>query len=115
MGPGQIAPNEFEEALLAALSHEHPTICPFVKNLRVLSREFTGVGGFTNFLCKEAPKDADHAPLGLNAMISMPNVPNGMGAVLWCQGGRPKCLEVFTYGNDHWEGLWDGFSIGGTA
>jgi hypothetical protein len=115
MGPGQVEPNEFEKALLSALSQEHPAIHPFVDNLHVLSREFTGVGGFTNFLCDGAPKDADDVPLGLSAMISMPNVPNGMGAVLWCRGGRPKCLELFTYGNDHWEGLSDGFSISGAA
>jgi hypothetical protein len=26
--------------------------------------------------------------------------------------GRPQCLEVFTYGDDHWECIYDGFTIG---
>jgi hypothetical protein len=34
-----------------------------------------------------------------------------MGAVLFCEAGMPHCLEVYTYGNDHWEGVYDGFAI----
>ena len=45
----------------------------------------------------------------------MPGVPNGMGAVLLLKGGMPECLELFTYGDDHWEGVYDGFSIEQTA
>jgi hypothetical protein len=49
--------------------------------------------------------------LGLDALIVMPNVENGMGAVLFCQGGRPECLEIVTFGDATWDGLFDGFSI----
>jgi len=45
----------------------------------------------------------------------MPGVPNGMGAVLFCKGDWPRCLEVFTYGDGHWEGAYDGFAIEQTA
>src|SRR5262245_6207298 len=40
-----------------------------------------------------------------------PGVPNGMGAVLFCRGGRLQFLEVFAYGDDHWAGVYDGFAI----
>ena len=35
-----------------------------------------------------------------------------MGAVLFCTEGHPAMLEMFTYGNDHWDGTFAGFSIG---
>ena len=41
----------------------------------------------------------------------MPNVENGMGAVLFCRGGRPDCLEIVTFGDASWDGVLDGFSI----
>jgi hypothetical protein len=73
------------------------------------------VGSFTNFACEDASSGASEHQLTLDALIEMPGVPNGMGAVLFCKGDRPKCLEVFTYGNDHWEGVYDGFTIEQTA
>lgn len=44
-------------------------------------------------------------------MIVMPNVENGMGAVLFCRAGRPECLEIVTFGDASWDGVFDGFSI----
>jgi hypothetical protein len=49
--------------------------------------------------------------LSLDALIVMPNVENGMGAVLFCQGGRPDCLEIVTFGDASWDGVFDGYSI----
>lgn len=115
MRPGQFEPNDFELAILDRISEQQPSIRPLVRHLHVLSREFTGVGSFTNFRCDESGSEVGKQQFGLNAVISMPNVPNGMGAVLFCEGGRPKLLETFTYGDDHWDGSYDGFSIGGAA
>lgn len=110
MRPGQVTPNEFELAILKHLAGKEPTIQGFVGRLRVLSRKFTGVGSFTEFACKESsPNTPDQ--IGLDALIRMPGVPNGMGAVLFCQGGKPQCLEIFVYGSDHWDGIFDGFEI----
>ena len=111
MRPGQIEPNEFELAILARISRAHPSIQPFLGNLHVLSREFTGVGSFTTFQCEKVAPEAPREGLGLDATISMPNVPDGMGAVLFCRSGKPECLEMFTYGDDHWDGVFSGFSI----
>src|SRR5262245_50013108 len=46
-------------------------------------------------------------------MIHVPGVPNGMGAVLFCSGWQPECLEIYTYGEERWDGVYNGFSIEG--
>jgi hypothetical protein len=109
--PGQLEPNEFERAILARIYEEHPSVGPLETNLHVLSREFTGHGSFTNFSRDEGPAEAAETQLGLRGLIFMPGVPNGMGAVLFCVGGRPTCLETYVYGSDHWDGVFDGFSV----
>ena len=74
-----------------------------------MKRELTGVGSFTTFACAGA---GDATQLGLNALIEMPGVPSGMGAVLFCRGGEPEMLEVYTFGSEPWDGDPAGFSIG---
>jgi hypothetical protein len=78
--------------------------------LHVLSREFTGVGSFTRFQCEDSSRD-DKRQVSLGSLIAMPGVPGGMGAVLFCRGDRPECLETYTYGDERWDGTYDGFSI----
>ncbi len=110
MRPGQLQPNEFELAILELLANKWPELRPLIGQLHVLSREFTGVCSYTNFRSQESASElADH-DLGLEEHIEMPNVPNGMGAVLFCENGMPKFLETFTYG-DFWDGLFDGYTI----
>ena len=111
MRPGQVEPNEFEIAILERLAQKRPGLQPAIRRLRVLSREFTGVGCYTNFLCEEFVPELGNDMLGLDELISMPNVPNGMGAVLHCEDGKPKFLETFTYGDDHWDGVYTEFTI----
>ena len=114
MRPGQLKPNDFELEILHRIARVEPSILAFVGNLHVLSREFTGVGSFTKFKC-DAPAHAASRHVGLDALINMPGVPNGMGAVLFCKGDQPECLELYTYGDDHWDGVHEGFSIQGAA
>lgn len=111
MRPGQNEPNEFELAILERLANKDPSIRGSVSQLHVLSREFTGVGSFTNFACDETSAGVPDQPIALDDLIRMPGVPNGMGAVLFCKGSRPRCLEIFVYGDDPWEGIYDGFEI----
>ena len=110
MKPGQMEPNELEAAILERLAGQEPSLCESVRRLHVLSREYTGVGSFTRFLCKE-PGESKEQIVGLEGLIHMPKVNNGMGAVLYCKGAQPECLELFTYGDDHWDGTYLGFSI----
>ncbi len=115
MRPGQIKPNDFELAILERLASKEPSLLGAVGQLHVLSREFTGVGSYTNFACEDSSDNAPDKLVGLDGLITMPGVPNGLGAVLFCKGNRPHFLEVFTYGDDHWEGVYDGFAIEQTA
>ena len=115
MRPGQLKPNDFEMAILERLANKEPSIGASIVRLHVLSREFTGVGSFTKFKSEEFAASTTERQIGLDGLIHMPGVPNGMGAVLFCKGDEPECLEVYTYGDDHWDGVYEGFSIEQTA
>jgi len=110
MRPGQGQPNQLECAILERIAKDEPWLQGPFHSLQVLSREYTGVGGYTNFLCDQAEAPGDPYP-GLKPLIRLPGVPNGMGAVLWCHGVYPASLELFTYGDDAWDGTFEGFSF----
>jgi hypothetical protein len=115
MKPGQINLNELEEAILKLLAKEYPSLGKLISQLSVLSREFTGVGSYTNFRCLASSDELGNQQIGLQALISIPSVPNGLGGVLFCENGKPMFLELFTYGDDKWDGVYDGFKIKETA
>lgn len=111
MKPGQRTPNEFEVALLAAFARQDPSLAATLRELHVLSREFTGVGSFTTFLCDDAARWPSRSPVTLARLITIPGVAHGLCAVLFFDGSQPKMLEVAVYGEEHWDGLFDGFAI----
>jgi hypothetical protein len=115
MRPGQTDVNEFELAILSNLAEEKPSLRQLMPKLRVLSREFTGVGSYTTFMCSASAPDLGNERIGLNKLIVMPGVPNGMGAVLFCEAGKPHTLETYTYGTELWDGVYTGFSFGQSA
>lgn len=110
--PGQLEPNEFELAILHRIAEDESSLRPLLLRLHVLSREYTGVGCFTNFLHEEHAHEPARRVLDLNAVITIPGVPNGLGAVLFLEDNHPAFLEVVSFGEDHWDGRFDGFSIG---
>ena len=110
-GPGQIEPNEFELAILDRIAADGHSLRINPRHLHVLSREFTGVGSYTNFRCEDKGTETNLKPIALADLIVMPNVQNGMGAVLYWQGDQPKCLETHTYGTELWDGVFEGFAI----
>jgi len=114
MRPGQLDPNDFERAVLGCFGRQDPSLLAHIDALHVLSREFTGVGSFTRFQFEGSGSSGDEQQLGLDAEIHMPSVPSGLGAVLFCSDHHPTCLEVFTYGDEAWDGVHDGFSIHAT-
>jgi hypothetical protein len=109
--PGQLEPNEFELAILERLAQKLPSLGPLISKLHVLSREFTGVGCYTKFQCDQGAPDLSDQLVGLDAHISMPNVPLGLLAVLSFENGMPKQLEICTYDPDRWGGVFEGFAI----
>jgi len=110
MRPGLLQPNELEQAILDRIAKDESWLQMPAAGLHVLSREFTGVGGYTKFLC-DLPESANDPHPGLKPEIRLPKVPSGMGAVLWCRANQPSCLEVYTYGDELWDGTYEGFYL----
>ena len=102
-------PNAFELAILAAMTRERPSVVVDVGRLRVRSRTLTGVGSYTDFVCDDS---GEPRMMKLKARIEVPGVPNVLGATLYCRGDELQCLEIFTYGDDSWNGAFEGFSVG---
>jgi hypothetical protein len=106
--PEQLALNEFEIAVLDGIGRQDPALSLDTASLHVVSREFTGVGSFTQFSCVDSTSEC-HVVLEMD--IHIPRVPSGLGAVLHCKGKHPLCLEIYTFGDESWDGAYDGFSI----
>lgn len=113
MRPGQLHPNELERAILNRLAKRHPSLQGPFEELRVTSRTFTGVGCYTEFHCDGVSQEDPETDIDLDdETIHIPGVPHGLGVTLFCKGGRPEVLELYTFGFVHWDGVYDGFSIG---
>ena len=110
MRPGQLQPNELEWAILERMARGEPWLQSAFSSLKILSREYTGVGSYTNFLC-DASKAEDDSVIGLKALIRVSGVAGGMGAVLYCPGTLPNFLEVFTFGDERWDGTYESFVL----
>ena len=108
MRPGQLEPNEFEMAILTRFAQQEPPLAAHIQKLRVLSREFTGVGSFTRFQYEGAEPER---VLTLESQISVLGVPSGLGSILFCRGDHPICLELYTFGDEYWDGVYEGYSI----
>ena len=102
-------PNDLERAILIRLSVSGTPVD--VVSLKVVSREITGAGSYTTFATPSPPPDVWHDRIGLDALIEVPGVANGLGAVLWMNGGLPLCLEIYTYGGDSWDGSYQGYRV----
>jgi hypothetical protein len=113
MPPGQLTPNKFELAILERIAQQVPALKASLAGLRVLRREFTGVGSFTHFQHPDLAPGVSDGPISMNAQVDVPGVPNGMGAVLFVKNGCADILETFTYGSEHWDGVADSFTLRG--
>ena len=112
MRPGQLQPNEFERAILRSFASLLPSLLPRIDSLHVLSREHTGWAAIPAFSTTTAslPRTS-RSWASIMPRFTYPTVPSGLGAVLLCRGDQPTCLELFTYGDEPWDGVYDGFSI----
>jgi len=101
--------NALELAILARLSVAGAPVD--ASNLIVVSREITGAGSYTTFETADPPPDVWRDRVGLDVLIEVPGVPNGLGAVLWLSNDSPLCLEIYTYGGDSWDGSFEGYRL----
>ena len=102
---------ELETAILGAIAVANPSLQPLVRTAKVVKREFTAAGSFTEFESGSLPELGDRSfDLG-SLIINIPGQGRGMGAELTCKGGKLQQLEVFTLGVHSWDGDSNGFSI----
>ena len=109
--PGQITPNELEIKILELLVDSAPALKPLTAELHVLSRTYTGVGSYTKFKHPETEGLLGNSHIGLNALINVPHIEHGLGALLFCENGNAICLEIYSYGSELWDGNYENFSI----
>ena len=95
---------EFERNAIAALAASDPdreAILEQLASASCSSREYSGVGVFTNLLVQgAASKIRSTSPVGQGELAPTgehPNVPAGIGFLLWLEDGRISCLESYTY------------------
>src|SRR5579859_3193789 len=81
MRPGQPELNELEFAILQGLVEKRPALLKCIPRLRVIAREFTGAGSYTTFESAVTAVDLANERVGLDKVITMPGVPNGLGAL----------------------------------
>jgi hypothetical protein len=84
---------------------------PLISKLVVSKRELTGAGSYTDFEPSSAAVEISDRHLDLNALISVPDVPNGMSAALFVKNGHVAFLELVVNGGDAWSGRYDGFIV----
>ncbi len=109
MRPGQLHPNELEKALLERLASENPDAQISIAQLHVLSRKFTGVGCFTEFLVKGQPP-ALRRVLELAVHVTIPGLQHGLGVVAFREEDK-LTLELYSFGDEMWDGVFDGFAV----
>ena len=107
--------SELEMAVMKRMAQSNEWLQPHIQKLRVLDRELTGVGSYTNFERNSSAVSVPDCHIGLDALISVPGLPNGMGAVLFVREGHMSFLELFVYGEDLWNGEYYGFSLSENA
>jgi hypothetical protein len=108
MRPGQTSLNELEEAILLEFAAKLPSLKEVIPALHVSSREFTGVGFFTNFEAMRVEGLGNQYILG--KVVHVPRLESGLTAVLMGEAGEIDCLEVVANG-ELWDGRYDGFAI----
>jgi len=94
MRPGQLHPNEFEIALLNRVLLEHPDADFAISALHVISRKFTGVGSFTEFLVKGRAPLLDRRVPGTSAIVAIPGLQFGLRVVAFLEGDRPNVGDL---------------------
>ena len=72
--------------------------------LHVVSREYTGVGAYVNFSKNKILSGGINCQLGFDGEITIPKLTSGLGAVLAIDDGSINYLELFTYGDEQWDG-----------
>ncbi|MGH7957657.1 MAG: hypothetical protein ACREH8_11705 [Opitutaceae bacterium] len=105
---------EFEIAILKRISEVNAgyrdQLLQLIRCGRVVTREWSGVGGFIAFEPNAVQFEPSNLELDAEAEIQVPKLRHGMGALLFVRGGKADFLELSTYGEEWW-GDHTGFRI----
>jgi len=100
--------SEFERraiATLASADAQGDVILAQLTTARCTSRDYTGVGLYTELQVDPGAPTLDESRWQIEDMphgtAEHPEVPAGAGLILWVKDGRISCLEAYTY-----EGSW---------
>ena len=100
----------FESELLRAVFNQHRDNYSLPQEaeaaLRVKNVEATTVGAYVTFEAQNPPyfSQTRSAQLGYNGVIAVPRVPTGLGCVIDITDGVIRHMELFTYGDETWNG-----------
>lgn len=104
------AVSQFERSVLLAIADTFPdelsTIKAILETVRVCDVESTGVGVYVNFdrQSQGATLVVESGQFGYDGEIEIDSVESGLGAVLDVSGKKLNHLELFTYGDENWDG-----------
>jgi hypothetical protein len=105
---------EFEVAILERIAMDNAAHSDQLRELvqvgRVAERKWTGAGGYITLSPSAIEFDSRNFELGAEAIIEIPGLKRGLGALLFVRDGRADFLELFTY-DDEWWGESGGFRI----
>jgi hypothetical protein len=107
--------NALEHTILKRVSEKHPAIKSHIPFLRILNREYTGVGMYVNFIYSDEGKSLNPIEplsdtLSTNERVELPGLKFGLCFVIDITDGKINFIELVTYGED-WDGSILNFSI----
>ena len=100
--------NDLELTILDKVSEEYPAIKSHIPFLRILNREYTGVGMYINFTYSNEgnflnPIEPPNTILGTNERIMLPGLEYGLCFAIDIAEGKIGFIELVTYG-EKWDG-----------
>lgn len=101
--------NDLELKILEKVSENYPAIKSHIPFLRILNREYTGVGMYVNFIYSNKdeilnPIEPLNTVLGTNERIGLPGLKYGLCFVIDINNGKINFIELVTYGEE-WDGI----------
>ena len=108
MDANPISLTDLERVVLERIGKESKDLDLDISNLSVESRKLTGCGSYTYFRCESS---GPQSTAGLRGHIKVPGLGVGLGAVLFLKGRDPYFLELYTFGDEPWEGESGEFEV----
>ena len=106
--------NALEKAILDRISEKYLSVKDHLPYVEVRSRENTGGGMFVNLSYRHLDENLIRLKDGMlstNEILTLDGLENGLGFVLDVTNGLLNFIELFTYGEETWEGKTTNFKF----